>query len=296
MADSQETLPDHVTVPLLTRVTAQSLDQDYAQAAARRGAAGSTPPPRRRSIVTLVAVLALFGLLVGLAAAQRSRNAATDETSRAALIEQIETRREVQARTQDRIGRLRANNTLLEARVSKAEARERATTAELARLQTVTGYGSSVGPGVRLTVDDAPTNAPGEAVRDSDLALLADALWGVGAEAISVNGQRLTVRSGFRNVGAAVHVNGIPLSPPYVLDSIGDPRSMQSDLVDSPRGQDFLALVDTFGFEFDMTNRDSLTLPGATLRALRWAQSEAGVDNKVGQADDRNGAAKGDAP
>ena len=38
-------------------------------------------------------------------------------------------------------------------------------------------------------------------MRDTDLALLVDALWGVGAEAISVNGQRLTVLSAFRNVG-----------------------------------------------------------------------------------------------
>jgi uncharacterized protein YlxW (UPF0749 family) len=284
MADRTDTrtdpLPEHVTLPLLTLVTEQSLDQDYAHVAARRGTTQAGPTERRSSLITVIGVLVVFGLLVGTAAAQNSRNAEVDETSRAALIEQIASRREAQARVQDRIGRLLAGNALLEQRVAESGQLQADTDAELAGLQTETGYGSTVGPGIRVRVADPPDAAPQDAVRDSDLAMLADALWGVGAEAISVNGQRLTVRSGFRNVGPAIHVNGVPLSPPYILDAIGDPRSLQSDFVDSARGQEFRTLADTFGFGFEMDNRESLVLPAATRPDLRWAVRGSEVDNE----------------
>ena len=235
--DPQPDLPDHVTLPLLSLVTQQSLDQDYAQAAARREPQGGPRRHGKGSWVAVIGVLAVFGLLVSTAAAQETRNAAVDETSRSALIGQIDARREALARTQDKIGRVRAANALLEQRVEHTSEEAGAADAELLRLQTRSGFGPARGPGVRVVVDSAPDGLESEAVRDSDLALLVDALWGVGAEAIAVNGQRLTVLSAFRNVGAAIHVNGVPLSPPYVLEAIGDPRALQSDLVDSQRGR-----------------------------------------------------------
>lgn len=277
-------LPPHVTLPLLTLVTEQSLDQDYAHVAAQRAESGA--PAGGGSWPRVLVVLVVFGLLVGTAAAQTSRNAEADETSRAALIAQIDARRDTQARVQDRIGRLRATTTLLEQRVTDLAQQQAEVDAELAGLRTETGYGSSVGPGIRVRVDDPPDAPVDEGVRDSDLAMLTDALWGVGAEAISVNGQRLTVRSAFRNVGPAVHVNGVPLSPPYLLDAIGDPRSLQSDFVDSPRGQEFRTLADTFGFVFEMDNRESLALPAAVLRPLRWAVRDYEVDNEPARPED----------
>lgn len=59
---SYQSLPDHVTMPLLTLVTRQSLDQDYAYVAERR-AAGEEEPASRRGVVALVVVLLGFGVL-----------------------------------------------------------------------------------------------------------------------------------------------------------------------------------------------------------------------------------------
>lgn len=289
-------LPPHVTLPLLTLVTEQSLDQDYAHAAARRAAVGSRPPRRHGGVGAVVVVLAVFGLLVTTAALQTTRNASVDETSRAALIAQIDARRAALVRAQDRIGRLRTTNAAREQRLSEITAQAAAAGAEQIRLESVTGFGATRGPGVRLVLNDSGSGLEDEAVRDTDLALLADALWGVGAEAISVNGERLTVLSAFRNVGAAVHVNGAPLSPPYLLEAIGDPRALQADLVESARGQEFLTLVDTYGFEFDMVNSDSLALPGESAPALRWVSEASGVDNEPARPGDGAGSTEGGAP
>ncbi len=275
-------LPAHVTMPLLDRIQQQSLDQDYVHVADRRAQGEERPPPSRATRAAALVALALFGLLVATAAVQETRSAPIAATNRAQLIDQIDQRRESLARIQDRIGKQQARITVLQRESADLGEREAAADARLARLQGRTGYGAVRGPGVRVTVDDSPSGVPEEAVRDTDLADLVNALWAVGAEAISVNGERLTVLSAIRNVDVAIHVNGRPLSPPYVVEAIGDPRTLQSDLVNSPRGQHFFALADALGLQYTMTNQGSMVLPGASspvLRALAGVGGDA-VDNE----------------
>ena len=54
-------------------------------------------------------------------------------------------------------------------------------------------------------------------VLDRDLQELVNGLWAAGAEAVSVDGQRLTARTAIRSAGEAVLVDFRPLSPPYVV-------------------------------------------------------------------------------
>src|SRR5690349_16949050 len=107
--ERREDLPARVTMPLLTLITQQSLDEDYRQAAERRDA-GLTSPRRGRPWLTAAVVIAVFGVLVSTAAVQRSRNADVHDASRTTLIKQIDRQRERVARQQDRIARLRNRN------------------------------------------------------------------------------------------------------------------------------------------------------------------------------------------
>lgn len=281
---SYQSLPDHVTMPLLTLVTRQSLDQDYAYVAERR-AAGEEEPASRRGVVALVVVLLGFGVLVSTAAAQTSRNAQVDETSRSSLIREITDKRDLLTRQQDRIAALQADVTEGLAADKEAADAEGQATQRLNGVKARTGYAPVRGSGVRIVVDDAP-GTDAATVRDSDLALLVDALWGVGAEAVSVNNQRLTVLSAIRNANVAIHVNGRPLAPPYVVEAIGDPLTLQAKLADSARGQRFLALVGGLKFGFDISNEDDLELPAATLPALRYASADTSVDNGAATKED----------
>ncbi len=284
---SYSNLPDHVTMPLLTLVTRQSLDQDYAYVAQRR-AAGGDPPSGRSSVLALVAVLAGFGLLVGTAAAQRSRDASVDETSRASLIAQVEAKRGTLGKLQDRIADLQSATTSAQLRLEDATVAADTATGRLRRLESRTGYGVVEGPGIRIIVDDSPSGLDTAVVRDTDLALLVDALWGIGAEAISINGQRLTTLTAIRNASVAIHVNGRPLAPPYVVSALGDPRTLQATLAENERGAQFLALTSAVGLPLEFSNEDLLQLPAAGLPVLRYATTGAGVDN--------GGANKEEAP
>lgn len=285
-------LPEHVTMPLLELVTRQSLEQDYTQAAERRGSVAPEPAGARGGTAVLLAVLALFGLLVATAAVQESRSAPVDATNRAQLINQIDARREALASVQDRIGDQRARIATLDRSAADLTTDLEAAEARLLRLQARTGYGAVRGPGLRYEVDDSTSGVPEEKVRDSDLTDLVNALWSIGAEAIAINGERLTVLSGIRNVGVAIMVNGRPVSPPYVVQAIGDARTMQADLAESPRGQHFLALARALGFRTSLSNESSMLLPAVAPPILRAVDLEAAASPDVDNGD--TSSSKGD--
>jgi uncharacterized protein YlxW (UPF0749 family) len=265
-------LPDHVTVPLLMLITQRSLDADYEHVAARRRAAADSasahPVPRR----TAALVLLIFGLLVTVAAVQTSRHASASNASRESLIDQVNLRREGLSQLQRELNRSESQVLALQAKANSLTTEERAARARLERLGGRTGFRAVTGPGIQVTVSSAPDSAGTELVRDSDLTLLTDALWAAGAEAISVNGQRLTVLSAFRNVGIGILVNARPVTPPYVFDVVGDPDSMPANLLSSAIGEKWYALKDSLGFRFDVRDGGTMSLPAAALQGLRSAQ------------------------
>jgi uncharacterized protein YlxW (UPF0749 family) len=279
------TLPPHVTTPLLTRITEGSMDEDYRQVALRKGA-GAPPTRSGRPHLVAAAVVVVFGVLVTTAAVQTSRNADISDASRATLVSQVRAERETVAEQQDRIADLRAGNIELEDSLSRINAAAQEQVARLRRLEVRTGYGPVTGPGVRIVVDDPPNADVTELVRDEDLAILVDGLWNAGAEAIAINGQRLTVLSAIRNVGPAIRVNSQPVNPPYAVQAIGDPRTLQFDLLNTTHGQQFLDLADDLDFDVDRQNEEELTLPGA--RTPRLHHVRAGTSDNPGMNQEAN--------
>lgn len=269
-------LPAHVTTPLLTRITEQAMDEDYRQVALRKD--GRERPSSGRPRIAAAAMVVVFGLLVTTAAVQTSRNADVESASRATLIQRIQDARADFARQQQHIAALQDRTIALQDRSDDAVAAEQEADARLTRLQVRTGFAPVHGPGVRAVVDDAPGGDPTQLVRDEDLAKLVDGLWSAGAEAVSINGQRLTALTAIRNRGPAVRVNSQPVNPPYTVLAIGDPRTLQSKFSETTHGSEFDTLARDLGFVFDMDNVDDVSLPGAPephLRNVRELRADA---------------------
>ena len=275
-------MTDRVRTPLLELITRESIDLDYEEVAKRRAdpAGASGPTPHRGAAVAV----AVFGLLVAVAAVQNSRNADVDEASRQALIDRIDVRRDAVAAVQGRIEEVRdQNDGLVDQVVSLTTA---AQNVEQRRddLAVETGFVAVSGPGLRITVDDEPQGDPDGRVRATDLRLLVNGLWSAGAEAISVNGRRLTSLSAIVNSDIAIQVNKGPLSPPYVVQAIGD-QDLQADLVETGSGLTFFALAEQFGFVVERDNVTSpMLLPAAppSLERLLYAElpSATGPDDE----------------
>ena len=276
---------DRARTPLLDLVTRESLDLDYEDVARRRRTGGTShasgPTPHRGAAVAV----ALFGLLVAVAAVQNSRNADADEASRAALVDRIDLRKEALASVQDRIDKQEeANDKTVGQLVSLGSAAEDAEQRR-AELSLETGFVAVSGSGLRITVDDQPQGDPDGRVRATDLRLLVNGLWQAGAEAIAVNGRRLTSLSAIVNSDIAIQVNKGPLSPPYVVQAIGG-TNLQADLVETDSGLTFFALAEQFGFVVQRENVSSLLLPAAppSLQRLIHAERPSGP----GDLEDQN--------
>ena len=265
-------------MPLLALITQRSLDADYEHVAARKRAVGEDPSERRVPRRTAAIVLLAFGLLVTVAAVQTSRNASVDEASRTSLINQINLRRQSVAHLQRQLSKERTDQLALQRSLTRAQTEAQAAQARLVRVGARTGFASVKGPGIQATVASAPGSNNNQMVRDSDLALLTDALWAAGAEAISVNGERLTVLSAFRNVGIGFLVNSSPINPPYVFDVVGNPDTQPANLHSSSVGGRWYALKNSLGFKFEVRNAGSMTLPAAATPQLRSARSAAPND------------------
>jgi len=270
-------LPPQLTTPLLTMITQQSLDEDYKVAAERRALGGADPRGPRSHRVVAVVVL-VFGVLVSTAFVQHTLSEDVDNAGRRALTERITAQRDRVDDLQADIAELRETNADLGEMLAGANEAEQAVESQLRRVQVRTGFVAVRGPGVRIIVDNPP-NAD-ELLRDDDLHLLVNGLWAAGAEAISINGQRLTAVSAIRNSGVAILVNSVGVAAPYSVLAVGDSGTLQANLTETASGLEFVRIVDRFGFVFEMDNDGDLSLPAAPrrLQELRTAQAGQAAD------------------
>jgi uncharacterized protein YlxW (UPF0749 family) len=269
--DPASDLPEKVRMPLLDYITAHSLDEDYAHVAGREHFEEPDGSRLRPGLAGLV-IMGLFGLLIVTAAVQTSRNAENAESGRDSLITQIKARTaQVQAR-RDRVTDLRAEVESLQSLFLDTSSKGRALSARLDRLGALAGSVPVTGPGVKVVVDDAEgAVSEKQRVLDEDLQKLVNALWASGAEAVSINGQRITNLSAIRVAGSAITVNYKSLDTPYTVLAIGNPDTMPAQFVDTEHGSDWLDLQAIYQLQFSMTSEESLRVPAANRLNLRHA-------------------------
>ena len=268
-------LPERVHLPLLSLITQQSLDEDYLVAAERR-AAGAPRAPRGRPQRVAALVIAAFGILVSTAFVQTAQNADVDDESRTTLISRLESEGELLARQQESAAELRLLNADLERSLGELSDAEQSALVTNRRLQIRTGFVRVTGEGVLVTITDRPDADPVQLVQDADLRLLVNGLWEAGAEAISVNSERLTGRSAIDTSGQAIEVNGKGISGPYVVEAIGDTRTLSARLFDTTSGLAFAGNAEAYGFTYSVDNVPDLSLAAgpSQLLILRSASTD----------------------
>lgn len=256
---------------LLDALFRESLDAGYAASAA----AAQRPPGRKRLYKVLSALAALvLGFLLAVAYQKVVEEQPQRQTAREGLIADIRTR-------QDRIENLQGREELLRGQVNSLQAAllNTGTLEQLRTYEAATGLRKVTGDGVVVTLSDAPqTTDPfgNPPAKDSrvlylDLRTIVNQLWAGGAEAISINGQRLTTMSTIRSAGEAILVDFKPLISPYKVSAIG-PGSMTDDFNASPTAALFRQLVQTKGMGFSVKATDGLNLPAAANVQLRYAK------------------------
>lgn len=264
---------------LLTQLTERSLDEGYAAAAARRD-----PAARPQTGLVLAIGLLAVGLLLATAAAQARSRASAVAATRSVLIDKITERTEEADRRAADVARLRAS--VAKARQDRLQFSVAGSrlARQLTRLEAVTGAAPVAGPGLVVRLDDAPAAEPAQAeadpraqdpidngrVTDRDLQTIVNELWVAGAEAIAVNGQRLTTLSAIRSAGPNILVAFRPLAPPYDVVAVGDAAAMRSKVVDGFAGS-YLKVLGNYGISSFVKTRDSVQVPASSGLTVRYA-------------------------
>ena len=240
--------PD-ASMDLLRTIRETALDPAYA------AAVGSGRPPRPP--VTL-AGLVVVGLVLGLAFGTTTRAAPAGAEERAQLIARIRQLEGDQDQLRERSNELGRENADLERRLAGQDP----ATDELARLLASQAGSSAVsGPGVRVTVDDGPDTTEGVSrVLDADVRVLVNGLWASGAEAVAVNGHRLTSRTAIREAGDAITVDYRSLTRPYVVEAIGEPAGLADGLAASSAGAWWRSLQEEYQMRFTVERADALAV------------------------------------
>jgi uncharacterized protein YlxW (UPF0749 family) len=279
--------PRSLGASLLDAVLAETLDPAYAQAAAAR-ATGRTPErPRWRGRALVALTMAIAGLLLAVTYDQAAAGAEGRQQVREALIDDIDRESSVSDHLQGQLQDLSRQVTSTRDEVLATSAVGQDALDDLARAEQGSAAVGVTGPGLLVTLanadpkaDDDPVGGstgedPGSRVRDGDLQLVVNALWAAGAEAVSINGQRLGPLTAIRFAGEAVLVDFKPVTNPYEISAIGDPDTLSGRFLASPEVNALAVISKTYGLRFDYSRKDELTLPAASTPELRIAVPEA---------------------
>jgi len=168
---------------------------------------------------------------------------------------------------QERADKLQAQVDALQEELTQARlAAAAGDGSELLRLKTMAGLTDVQGPGVSVIMDDSEwTNTSGNEadylIHDSDLLDVINELRAAGAEALSLNGERLLATSEVRCAGPVVTVNGVQKAAPFTIFAIGDPETLSNALTMRNGVVDILS---QWGIRVKVTPCDELSIPGYT--------------------------------
>ena len=113
-------------------------------------------------------------------------------------------------------------------------------------LEDPAGMTPKSGPGVAVTLSDAPEEVINSTSQDlnllvvhqQDIQAVVNAMWKGGATAVTVQGQRVITTTGIKCEGNSVQLHGVPYPQPYVIEAVGD----QTELVRAIADDDYLQI------------------------------------------------------
>ncbi|WP_107122202.1 DUF881 domain-containing protein [Streptomyces sp. DSM 15324] len=274
--------PD-ASMSLLTNVMDHSLDDGYAEAAARKESEGAGGLPKTlRAKLGLAGGLVLAALVVTVGAAQARISAPVVAKEREELVDRVDAETKAADELERTVDRLRDD---VSARQREA-LRHSGGGGQADLVSVLSGAVQVHGPGIKLVVNDAKeasTGGDGDPretsgfsdtgrVRDRDMQKVVNGLWASGAEAVSINGQRLTALSAIRAAGDAILVDNKPLVPPYTVLAVGDGKNLSTRFQNSADGVYLSVLQENYGIRTALSVQDDVRLPAAPSVIVRTAE------------------------
>ncbi|TFV63607.1 UNVERIFIED_ORG: DUF881 domain-containing protein [Bacillus sp. AZ43] len=232
------------------------------------------PVLRGRSLSAWGALVPVVALLAGLLFATSVQTAQGTDLRGGEiteLSELIDQRRSVTDRQSDQLGALQRQ---VEELTEQAASRD----TDVAAAQSAGDAGALSaalvplsGPGVVITLDDAPTRPDGSlpvnaraddlVIHQSDVQAVVNAVWAAAADGVAIMDQRLIATSAVRCVGNTLLLQGRTYSPPFVVAAVADAAAVRAQLAASRQVAILQEAVDAYGLTFTVRERSVVELP-----------------------------------
>lgn len=248
---------------LLEKIAETALDDDYYVVRSETG-------DRSHGFNTVLTglVLATFAVLVSIAALQTRTDRPATERERASLIRDIAARKKVITARETTAERLRAQVDDLRSSVATVDP-------AYEKLRIIAADRGAEGPGITLRVTPGPDDQFLGPITDADLQILVNGLWYAGAEAVSINGQRIGSLTSIRSASGVIKVNYRGIGPPYTVIALGDDNTLSDRFEDNPAGAYWADRQENAGVGLDVTSSDNLSVGRAPLDRLTLRHATA---------------------
>lgn len=233
--------------------------------------------------ITLGAALLALGFLIAAQLGSEGPRARYTTQERGPLLEAALQLQAEQDALTARILELRAQIQDVEGQGAGSADEVRQLNAQLEEARIAAGLIPLTGTGVVLRLEDSQEPVPpGGSQSDylvgaHDIRTVVEELWLAGAEAVAVNGERLTTTSAIIDVGPSLLVNSAYLAPPYQVTALG-PTDLYDRLSAAPDFVDFVRVrAEGYGIRISFAEPESLDVPAfagtVTLRYSRPIES-----------------------
>ena len=164
--------------------------------------------------------------------------------------------------------------------------------AQVKRVQTLVdglsdaaGFQPVHGPALTVVLTDAPKDVVAAAradgsidgdelvVHQQDIQAVVNALWLGGAEAMTLQGQRVISTTGIKCIGNTVVLHGVPYAPPYRITAIGDVTALEASLDNDDYVAGYKTYVAAHDLGYAVSTDDDVIMPAYDgSRELRYAE------------------------
>jgi uncharacterized protein YlxW (UPF0749 family) len=146
------------------------------------------------------------------------------------------------------------------------------TQVKIEQLSPIAGFTSMVGPGLVITLNDAPQvdlsipenerpDVNDLLIHQEDVQSVVNALWAGGAQGVSLMGKRVIATSAVKCVGNTLLLHGKVYSPPFRIEAVGDVVKLTKSLRDDVNVAILQDYVDLFGLVYEVQRAALIELP-----------------------------------
>ena len=223
--------------------------------------------------IGVLAVCLVAGLMVATAqrSAEENQLQVTESTRLSDLVRSAQANAEKVSADRDELA---AQLDSLQEDAARSDAGVAAALGDIKNISADAGLTEMTGPGVVVTMTDAPRNADGKypvdatpddlVVHQQDVQSVLNALWAGGAEAVGMQDQRIISTSAPRCIGNTLLLHGRTYSPPYVMSAIGDVARLEAALAAEPGIPIYKQYATRFGLGYTQATPSQITVPAYT--------------------------------